>query len=79
MMKPAIIRCFVLFILTGGTAMQVKGQDGYPVPEKTTDMLFYFQRSHNKNTVVYEINTFADGKINLESPVKFYWIRFEEG
>lgn len=55
------------------------GQIGYPVPEKTDKMVFYFQRSHNKNTVIYELNTLPDGKLNLKKPINAYWIRYEEG
>ncbi len=42
-------------------------------------MLFYFQRSHNKNTVIYELNTLPDGKLNEKKPINLYWIRYEEG
>lgn len=72
---------FLLFLLclTVGTTMQVKSQDGYPVPEKTANLLFYFQRSHNRNTVVYEINILPNGKVNPDKPINFYWVRYEEG
>ena len=69
----------ILFLLIVGVAPHVKGQEGYPVPQKTENLLFYFQRSHNKNTVVYELNTLPDGKINKNKPINTYWIRFEEG
>jgi hypothetical protein len=54
-------------------------QENYPVPEKTKQMLFYFQRSHNKNTIIYELNTTPDGKLDADNPIKTYWIRYEEG
>ncbi len=69
----------ILFLIIAGVVPQSKGQDGYPVPQKTEKLLFYFQRSHNKNTVVYELNTLPDGKINMNKPVNTYWIRYEEG
>ena len=69
---------FILFCLITILSIEVDGQEGYPVPEKTKNLLFYFQRSHNKNTVIYEINTLPNGKINPEKPVIFYWIRYEE-
>ena len=68
-----------LFCVLVGIITQVKGQEGYPVPLKTENLLFYFQRSHNKNTVVYELNILPDGKINKHKPVNTYWIRYEEG
>ena len=79
MRRTRIIVFFALFCLIPVTTMQVKGQDGYPVPEKTGNMLFYFQRSHNKNTVIYEINILPNGKVDLDKPINFYWIRYEEG
>lgn len=78
-MNPTFLRYLVMFNLVVSTATTVKSQDGYPVPEKTANMLFYFQRSHNRNTVVYEVNTLPDGRVNPDKPVNFYWIRFEEG
>ena len=75
--KIAPILLFLSFM--SGFVPQVKGQVGYPVPQKTESLLFYFQRSHNKNTVVYELNKLPDGKINPNKPVNTYWIRYEEG
>ena len=69
----------ILFLIIVGVVPQVKGQDSYPIPAKTEKLLFYFQRSHNKNTVIYELNTLPDGKINKNKPVNTYWIRYEEG
>jgi|GEM_PF-405650 hypothetical protein len=56
-----------------------EGHASYPVPQKTDKLLFYLQRSHNKNTIIYELNTLADGKIDVKNPIKVSWIRFEEG
>jgi len=79
MEKSKIAPLFLLLYFISGIVPQVKGQDGYPVPQKTENLLFYFQRSHNKNTVVYELNKLPDGKINPNRPVNTYWIRYEEG
>jgi hypothetical protein len=68
-----------LFFANSLCLTSLSAQDNYPVPEKTEKMLFYFQRSHNKNTVVYEVNTLPSGLIDSEKPVNYYWIRFEEG
>ena len=56
-----------------------QGQASYPVPQKTDKLLFYLQRSHNKNTIVYELNTLPNGEINIKNPINVYWIRYEEG
>ena len=50
----------------------------YPVPQRTENMLFYLQRSFNKNTIIFETEILADNKLNSEKPVKMYWIRYEE-
>lgn len=70
---------FLVFCISIFTAIHVQAQEGYPVPLKTKTMLFYFQRNHNKNTIVYELNTLPDGKIDIDKPVNAFWIRFEEG
>jgi hypothetical protein len=53
--------------------------ESYPIPQKTNKLLFYLQRSHNKNTIVYELNTLPDGTVDVRNPIKVSWIRFEEG
>lgn len=73
-----LILVISLYILPG-IILSANAQENYPVPVKTEKMLFYFQRSHNKNTVVYELNTLPNGAINTDKPVNAYWIRYEEG
>ncbi len=48
----------------------------YPVPPQTDHTLFYIQRSKNTNSIVYETNYLPSGKINLEDPVKIYWLQY---
>lgn len=67
---------FILFCLFGTC---IQAQTNYPVPPKSDKMLFYLQRSHNKNTVIYDLNITSNGKLNTDEPVNAYWIRFEEG
>jgi len=55
-----------------------QAQTSFPVPHKTDKMLFYLQRSFNKNTIIFETEILADNKLNKERPVKMYWIRYEE-
>ena len=58
--------------------LSLSAQDGYPVPPKTDKTLFYIQRNHNKNTIMYDANFDEDGNLNKKKPVKVYWIRYEE-
>lgn len=66
----------LLYLLAGLSAY---AQAGYPVPQRTNKMLFYLQRSHNKNTIVYDLNTLPNGTLDKDQPIKMHWIRFEEG
>ena len=63
-----VLFCFVI----------IQAQTSYPVPPKNSKMLFYLQRTFNRNTIVYELNSLADGKLNIENPIKAYWIRYED-
>lgn len=49
----------------------------YPVPN-LPNLLFYLQRNKNSNTIVYEANLLADGKLDPKNPVSVYWLRFQE-
>jgi len=52
--------------------------DTLPVPKNIKNLLFYVQRDPNSNTVIYELNLMANGKLNEKEPVKIYWIRYTE-
>ena len=56
----------------------VRAQVSYPVPAKSKDMLFYLQRTFNRNTIVFELNRKEDNTLDLTNPVKLHWIRYEE-
>jgi len=80
MHKHKLIIIFVLCCFGLKSYEQTTGSyDNYPTPARTTKSLFYIQRSHNKNTIVYDLNILPDGKLNKESPIHPYWIRYEEG
>jgi hypothetical protein len=49
----------------------------FPVPS-SKNLLFYLQRNKNSNTVVYEANLLANGKLDPQKPVSVYWIRYHE-
>jgi hypothetical protein len=45
--------------------------------EKHPNLLFYIERSLNKNTVIYEANFDEDGRLYKKNPIKAHWIMFE--
>jgi hypothetical protein len=73
------ILMFFVFCIIVCKPLLINAQDNYPVPVKTGKMLFYLQRSHNRNTVIYDLNTLTGGEINNGKPISVYWIRYEEG
>lgn len=87
-MKQAylIYFCFSLFVfgeLSGqSNQKQIMEKDSsskkYPIPPANENMLFYIQRTHNINTIIYEINYNKDSTINESEPVKMYWIRYAD-
>ncbi|WP_298352444.1 DUF4833 domain-containing protein [Runella sp.] len=50
----------------------------FPEPPHTPNRLFYIQRSNDANTVMYEANLRSDKKLNPETPLNVYWIRYAE-
>lgn len=50
----------------------------YPTPPRSDNLLFYIQRNHNMNTVVYEINKHMDGRVNEEYPMHVFWLRYSD-
>ena len=71
MVKGILAVILTLFALSGGDG-------GYPVPSKTTERLFYIQRNHNANTIVYDANFDARGILLADFPMDVYWLRFQE-
>lgn len=52
--------------------------DTFPVPSGNKKMLFYVQRTHNTNTIVYELNYLNDSMLNPASPIHPFWIRYAD-
>ncbi len=50
--------------------------ENYPTPKQIDGLLFYIQRNLNMNTVVYVLNINNDGHINLDHPMKVYWVKY---
>ncbi len=65
-----------ILILLGNNGY-VQQKNNYPIP-KTKNLLFYIQRNHNENAIVYDAVYDKDGKLNPDKPVEAYWIRFQE-
>lgn len=80
------IVCFLLFVCISLKSQSIQQsyaeQDSisktYPVPPANNNMLFYIQRTHNTNTIVYDINLNKDQTINESEPVNVYWIRYAD-
>lgn len=54
--------------------------DHYPCPTKTDTLLFYIQRNHNLNTVIYEINYTAQSQqLDCNYPMHAYWLKYTAG
>lgn len=51
----------------------------YPTPPATDKLLFYIQRNHNLNTVIYEINHLQNQLINEDYPMHAYWLKYNAG
>ena len=52
--------------------------DTFPTPSGNKKMMFFVQRTHNINTIVYELNYNADSTINTEKPIHPYWLRYAD-
>jgi len=73
------MRIFTLLVLSHVLSLTSSGQANYPVPPKDDKLLFYFQRSCNTNTIIYELNKLPDGRINPDRPINLFWISYEKG
>ncbi len=51
----------------------------YPTPPASDKLLFYIQRNHNLNTVIYEVNNLQNGEINPDYPMHAYWLKYNTG
>lgn len=67
----------ILSLITGIVSAADVPKD-YPIPPKTKELMFYIQRNHNSNTIVYEANFDKNGILNTEKPLLVSWIRYDE-
>ncbi len=73
-MQKLIILTFIVF----GISNNYLHSQNYPIPPKTDKRLFYIQRNHNSNTIVYDANFNSSGQLISDKPVDVYWLRYDE-
>lgn len=71
-MKNLVILFLFLF------SILVSAQEGYPVPPKSANRLFYIQHNENKNTFVYDAIFSDKGQLDKDNPVDIYRILYAE-
>jgi Domain of unknown function (DUF4833) len=52
--------------------------DTFPTPTGIHHLLFYVQRNHNINTIVYQLNVNEKKELDKNNPIKIFWIRYAE-
>ena len=50
----------------------------YPTPPKNDTLLFFIQRNHNSNTIIYDANYDKNGYLLEDKPIIVYWRRYDE-
>ena len=68
----------IMIVLFGLVSVNDTERSNYPTPPESEEMLFYIQRNHNSNTIVYTANFDEKGDLVEDKPVDVYWIRYEE-
>ena len=46
------------------------------MPSGIKNMLFYVQRTINKNTIIYQLNVNENNELNEKEPISQYWINY---
>ncbi len=74
-----MIRFFnTIFFLLLFPIVSFTQNENYPTPPKTDNLLFYIQRNHNANTIVYDAKYDSKGNLNTDEPITVYWRRYDE-
>ncbi|MBL0359013.1 MAG: DUF4833 domain-containing protein [Chitinophagaceae bacterium] len=68
---------FILALVFSLAVFAMVQPAGYPSPPPHTNQLFYLQRTHNTNTIVYDLN-YENGRLHTDEPIHAYWIRYQE-
>ena len=74
-MEKLISILFIAMIFPLGLFPQ---NEKYMVPPKTDTLLFYIQRNHNANTIIYDAKYDDDGNLDKNEPIIVYWRRYDE-
>ena len=70
---------FVFFLTVLGLSNSGYSQnENYPIPPETDKLLFYIQRNHNANTIIYDANFDEKGVLISDEPIDVYWRRYDE-
>ena len=73
MTKIAAVLLGILFIAT-----LPSDHENFPKPQGIKNMLFYLQRTFNKNTIIYQLNLNENNQINEQEPIISYWINYAD-
>jgi hypothetical protein len=71
------MKTIFLFLFLGPIIVSSQNEN-YPIPPKTDTLLFYIQRNHNANTIIYDANYDSQGLLNSDEPMIVYWRRYDE-
>ena len=50
--------------------------ENFPVPSGYKNLVFYVQRSFNKNTLIYQLNFNDNNELNAKEPIVVHWINY---
>jgi hypothetical protein len=77
-----VLAAVVVFVNSFSVAAQSSANDpspvNFPVPKGISNQLFYLQRDPNTNTIICKLNVDSKGKLNVDEPIKVYWVRYAE-
>ncbi len=74
---PRIIRkIFLVLIVVLCFGFSSSEHDNFPVPKGIKNLLFYVQRSFNKNTLIYQLNINEKNELNESEPISVFWMNY---
>ena len=68
----------ILFITIIFPMVVFSQNEKYPIPPKTNILLFYIQRNHNANSIIYDAKYDKHGNLDKDEPIVVYWRRYDE-
>ena len=72
------MRFLIILLFTILCGYSYSQEENYPIPTQTQELLFYIQRNHNANTIIYDANFDKEGDLLNNNPIDVYWCRYEE-